>query len=188
MATRSQSMWSPGALALLGLLAAVQASALDQSAPWRGYSGKLENVEIILVRHSGYGGFAGPDSLVISGNGRATLVRRKFVGPQSRPEVSRQSANIPAEAFVELVNRFYEVRYFQLDSTYTDGAWMHLEDSNRVQVYGMSISDAGKVELTMRLGKFQKRIEFIPMPQYCPAYVLGLMGSVEEFSRTIGLK
>jgi hypothetical protein len=119
----------------------------DLHGPPSGYH--IDNVSIRLVLHPGRGGKA-IRSLSMSGNGDATVKRDgKLV-----------QFSYPRDFFLNLLNEFYRIRFFDLPETYTTRYSIFLKDDGTVAMSALQMPDVPSTRVCVVIDEYEKCVTF----------------------------
>lgn len=123
------------------------ARTLDPHGPPSSYH--IDNVRIRLALHPGRGGKS-IQSLILSGNGDATVKRDgKLV-----------QFPYPRDDFLNLLNEFYRIRFFDLPETYITRYSIFLKDDGTVAMSALRLPDMPSTQVCVVIDEYEKCVMF----------------------------
>ena len=129
----------------LSLLAILMPNA--KAAPPLQYS--LKQVSISLTQNA-----PNPYQIRITGDGNGSFQHN------STAKIANQ-ISITEERMLELINNFYQIRFFDMQNDYAVTKWVELKEHATLATVSSKINDASTKQLCIRLGSYSKCLDIV---------------------------
>jgi hypothetical protein len=115
---------------------------------------QLSEVTISVLHQTGHG-MPGGYELTIKGSGSVSHLQTKDDKP------IETNLQLSTEQLMELINRFYQIHFFELADTYSVTKEVVLKDKSTVATIATKMADSGSTRLCIQLADYKKCVTIV---------------------------
>jgi hypothetical protein len=132
---------------------------------------QLSEVTISVLHQTGHG-IPGGYELTIRGDGSGSLHQIKNDKP------IETNTLLSTEQLMELINRFYQIHFFELTDSYTEKYMVILKDKSTVATIATKMADSGSTRLCIQLADYKKCVTIVNNRPEGAADIVKTMGDL----------
>jgi hypothetical protein len=132
---------------------------------------QLSEVTISILHQPGHG-IPGGYELTISGDGSVSYLQTEGDKP------IETNLQLSTEQLMELINRFYQIHFFELADTYSVTKEVVLKDKSTVATIATKMADSGSTRLCIQLGDYKKCVTIVNNRPEGAADIVKTMGDL----------